>query len=130
MLDTDQIAVFIVAVIAAIVLWLVIRHSRVGLEMRAVVDRETLAGLRGVNAARTSAFAWVLTMILAGLGGVLIAPLIALQDTLFTLVVLGSLAAVVAAGSGRSRLAFAGGLVLGVVENLVAGYSDDFLPTA
>ena len=51
----DQIAVFVVAALAAIVLWFVIRHTRAGLEMRAVVDREHLAGLRGVNAARTSA---------------------------------------------------------------------------
>ena len=84
-LDTDQIAVFSVAAIAAIVLWIVIRHTRAGLEMRAVVDREQLAGLRGVNAARTSALAWVMTMVLAGLGGVLIAPLFQLQDTLITL---------------------------------------------
>src|SRR4029453_18726412 len=100
-LDTNQIAVFIVAAIAAMVLWLVIRHSRAGLEMRAVVDRETLAGLRGVNAARTSALAWVMTMILAGLAGVLIAPLFTLDATLITFVVLGSLAAVVL-GSFRS----------------------------
>ena len=74
-LNSDQIAVFVVAALAAIVLWFVIRRTRVGLEMRAVVDRESLAGLRGVNAARTSAAAWIMTMILAGLGGVLIAPL-------------------------------------------------------
>jgi ABC-type branched-subunit amino acid transport system ATPase component/ABC-type branched-subunit amino acid transport system permease subunit len=127
-LDTNQIAVFAVAFIAAIVLWLVIRHSRAGLEMRAVVDRETLAGLRGVNAARTSAFAWVMTMILAGFGGVLIAPIIALQDTLITFVVLGSLAAVVAAGFRSIPIAFAAGLALGLVETLFAGYSDEFLP--
>ena len=65
-LNSDQIAVFIVAALAAVVLWFVIRRTRVGLEMRAVVDRESLAGLRGVNAARTSAFAWMLTMVLAG----------------------------------------------------------------
>ena len=39
-LNTDQIAVFVVAALAAIVLWFVIRRTRVGLEMRAVVDRE------------------------------------------------------------------------------------------
>jgi ABC-type branched-subunit amino acid transport system ATPase component/branched-subunit amino acid ABC-type transport system permease component len=128
-LDTNQIAVFIVAAIAAIVLWVVIRHSRAGLEMRAVVDRETLAGLRGVNAARTSALAWVMTMVLAGLGGVLIAPLFQLQDTLITFVVLGSLAAVVLGGLRSIPIAFAGGLMLGVVQNLFAGYSNDFLPS-
>ena len=127
-LNSDQIAVFIVALIAAVVLWFVIRRTRVGLEMRAVVDRESLAGLRGVNAARTSSVAWVLTMILAGLGGILIAPLFTLQDFVFTLVVLGSLAAVVLGGLRSLPIAFLGGLALGVIQNLIAGYSDDILP--
>ena len=127
-LNSDQIAVFVVAAIAAIVLWFVIRRTRVGLEMRAVVDRESLANIRGVNAARTSAAAWIMTMILAGLGGVLIAPLFQLQDFVFTLVVLGSLAAVVLGGLRSIPIAFVGGLLLGVIQNLVAGYSDDVLP--
>ena len=127
-LNSDQIAVFVVAALAAIVLWFVIRRTRVGLEMRAVVDRESLANIRGVNAARTSAAAWIMTMVLAGLGGVLIAPLFQLQDFVFTLVVLGSLAAVVLGGLRSIPIAFAGGLLLGVIQNLVAGYSDDILP--
>jgi ABC-type branched-subunit amino acid transport system ATPase component/branched-subunit amino acid ABC-type transport system permease component len=132
-LSTDQLAVFVAAAIAAFTLWFIIRRTRVGLQMRAVVDRESLASLRAVNPARTSAFAWILTMILAGLGGVLIAPLFQLNDTLFTLVVLGSLFAVVVSGvlwGYRAALpvAFIGGLVLGIVQNLVAGYSDDILP--
>jgi ABC-type branched-subunit amino acid transport system ATPase component/branched-subunit amino acid ABC-type transport system permease component len=127
-INTNQIAVFVVAALAAIALWYVIRRTRVGLEMRAVVDRESLAGIRGVNAARTSAVAWVMTMIMAGLGGVLIAPLFELQDYVFTLVVLGSFVAVVFAGLRSIPLAFVGGMVLGVVANLVAGYADDILP--
>jgi ABC-type branched-subunit amino acid transport system ATPase component/branched-subunit amino acid ABC-type transport system permease component len=127
-LNSDQIAVFVVAAVAAILLWFVIRRTRVGLEMRAVVDRESLARIRGVNAARTSAVAWIMTMVLAGLGGVLIAPLFQLQDFVFTLVVLGSLAAVVLGGLRSIPIAFAGGLLLGVIQNLVAGYSDDILP--
>jgi branched-subunit amino acid ABC-type transport system permease component len=88
-LDSDQLAVFAAAAIAAFVLWYVVRKTRVGLEMRAVVDRPGLASLRGVNPGRTSATAWVLTMLLAGLGGVLIAPLFQLDSTIFTLVVFG-----------------------------------------
>jgi ABC-type branched-subunit amino acid transport system ATPase component/branched-subunit amino acid ABC-type transport system permease component len=128
-LDSDQLAIFAVAALAALGLWFVLRRTRVGLEMRAVVDREPLAGLRGVNAARTSAVAWVLTMVLAGLGGILIAPLFDLSDVTFTLVVLGSLAAVVLGGLRSLPIAFAGGLLLGVVQNLVAGYADDIFPT-
>ena len=127
-LNSDQVAVFIVALLAAIGLWLVLRHTRLGLEMRAVVDRGDLAGLRGVNAARTSSAGWVLTMILAGLGGILIAPLFQLADSQFTLIVLGSLAAVAFAGLRSIPIAFAGGLLLGILQNLIAGYGDEILP--
>ena len=127
-LDSDQIAIFVVAALAALGLWYVLRRTRVGLEMRAVVDREPLAGLRGVNPARTSAVAWMLSMVLAGLGGILVAPLFDLSDVTFTLVVLGSLAAVVLGGLRSLPIAFAGGLLLGVVQNLVAGYADDIFP--
>jgi ABC-type branched-subunit amino acid transport system ATPase component/branched-subunit amino acid ABC-type transport system permease component len=126
-IDSDQLAVFLAAAAAAVLLWLVLRHTRVGLEMRAGVDRRELAGLRGVNAAKTSAVAWVLSMLLAGLGGVLIAPLFGLADVDYTLVVLGSLAAVVAAGLRSIPIAFAAGLALGVLQNLVFGYAPDFL---
>jgi ABC-type branched-subunit amino acid transport system ATPase component/branched-subunit amino acid ABC-type transport system permease component len=127
-LDSDQLAVFVMAAVAAAGLWYVIRRTRLGLEMRAVVDRDSLAALRGVDAARTSAAAWVMTTILAGLGGVLIAPLFTLTDYVYTLVVLGSLAVVVLGGLRSIPIAFAGGLGLGIVQNLVAGYSDSVLP--
>jgi ABC-type branched-subunit amino acid transport system ATPase component/branched-subunit amino acid ABC-type transport system permease component len=122
-LNSDQLAVFVVAAIAAVTLWIVLRRTRLGLEMRAIVDRDALAGLRGVNQARTSTAAWVLTMLLAGIGGVLIAPLFSLDSNTFTLVVLGSLAAVVLGGLRSIPIAFAGGLALGIVQDLVAGYS-------
>jgi branched-subunit amino acid ABC-type transport system permease component len=114
-LNSDQLAVFVVAAIAAFLLWFVIRRTRVGLEMRASVDRSTLATLRGVSTARSSAVAWVMTMLLAGLGGVLIGPLFPLNDNIFTLVVFGSLAAVALSGLRSIPIAFAGGLALGVI---------------
>jgi ABC-type branched-subunit amino acid transport system ATPase component/branched-subunit amino acid ABC-type transport system permease component len=127
-LNTDQLAVFAVAVVVAGGLWIILRRTRVGLETRAVVDRESLAGLRGVNAARTSAIAWALSTMVAGIAGVLIAPLFSLDPSTISLVVLGSLAAVVVAGLRSLPIAFIGGLLLGVVQDLVAGYSSD-LPT-
>ena len=122
-LTSDQLAVFVAALVSAAVLWFVLRHTRIGLEMRAVVDRRHLAGLKGVSASKTSAVAWVLTTMLAGLGGILISPLFTLDPIVFTLVVLGSLAAVVLGGLRSIPIAFIGGVALGVVQNLVAGYS-------
>jgi ABC-type branched-subunit amino acid transport system ATPase component/branched-subunit amino acid ABC-type transport system permease component len=122
-LTSDQLAVFGAALVSALVLWIVLRHTRIGLEMRAVVDRRQLAGLKGVSASKTSSVAWVLTTLLAGLGGVLISPLFSLDPTIFTLVVLGSLAAVVLGGLRSIPIAVIGGVLLGVVQDLVAGYS-------
>jgi ABC-type branched-subunit amino acid transport system ATPase component/branched-subunit amino acid ABC-type transport system permease component len=127
-LNSDQVAVFVAAALAAVALWLVLRHTRLGLEMRAVVSKSDLAGLRGVNASRTSSAAWVLTMMLAGVGGILIAPLFQLADQQFTLIVLGALAAVALAGLRSIPIAFVGGLLLGVLQNILYGYGDSFLP--
>ncbi len=126
-INSDQLAVFVAAGGAALLLWVVLRHTRIGLEMRAGVDRRELAGLRGVSAGKTSAVTWALSMALAGLGGVLIAPLFGLADVDYTLVVLGSLAAVVAAGLRSIPIAFVAGLLLGVLQNLVFGYAPGFL---
>jgi ABC-type branched-subunit amino acid transport system ATPase component/branched-subunit amino acid ABC-type transport system permease component len=127
-LDSNKVAVFVAAAFSALLLWIVLRRTRAGLSMRAVVDRRTLAGLRGINDARTSALAWVLSMVLAGLGGVLIAPLFQLSDVVFTLVVFGALAAVAFSELWSIPRAFIGGLLLGVLVNLLAGYSDDIFP--
>ena len=62
------------------------------------------------------------------LGGILIAPLFQLADQEFTLIVLGALAAVALAGLRSIPIAFAGGLLLGVLQNIVYGYGDTILP--
>jgi ABC-type branched-subunit amino acid transport system ATPase component/branched-subunit amino acid ABC-type transport system permease component len=125
-IDSNQVAVFAAAAVAAVGLWFVLRRTRLGLEMRADVDRRDLATLRGVNPAQVSAVSWVFTMVLAGLGGVLLAPSIGLADISYTYLVLGSMAAVVAARLRSLPTAFLAGIGLGILQNMVAGY--EFLP--
>ena len=68
-LNTDQVAVFVFAAVAAAVLYVVIRRTQVGLQMRAQVDRASLATLRGIDPNRTSGIAWMLSVTLASLAG-------------------------------------------------------------
>ena len=127
-LNTDQVAVFVFAAVAAAVLYIVIRRTQVGLQMRAQVDRAPLATLRGIDPGRTSGIAWMLSVTLASLAGVLIAPLFHLDNSTFVIVVFASLCAVAIVGMRSIPLAFAVGLALGVFQNLVAGYKTDILP--
>ena len=127
-INTDQLAILAASVVSAGGLWIILRHTRLGLAMRANVDRRELAELRAISPARVSMVAWVLVSTLSGLVGVLMVPLFGLDPNTFTLVVLGSIAAVVAGGLRSLPFVFIGGLALGVIQNMVAGYANSFLP--
>ena len=121
-LSSDQLAIFIAAVVVALLLWLLIRRTPLGLQMRAVVDRRSLASLRGIDPARVSTQAVLISALLASLSGVLLAPIFNLMPDTFTYVMFVSAAA---AALGRFRsipLAFVGGIALGIAQDLVAGY--------
>jgi ABC-type branched-subunit amino acid transport system ATPase component/branched-subunit amino acid ABC-type transport system permease component len=122
-ISSDQVIVFVTAAVAAFALWFLVRRTRVGLQMRAVVDRPSLASLRGVDTVMTSRVAWSVGMVLAALAGVVAAPIVGSVQTspFLALAFIGSAAAVF--GGLRSiPIAFAGGLVLGVAQNMAAAY--------
>ncbi len=116
-----QLGVVAALIVAMVGFWLFFRRSRFGIAMRAVAIDEKTARLMGVSTARVQAVAWAASSVLAGLAGVFFAVIYSLSPTLFALglkafpgTVLGGLDAVI--GSG------AGGVVIGVTENLVGGY--------
>ncbi|MFJ9542427.1 ATP-binding cassette domain-containing protein [Streptomyces sp. NPDC101225] len=122
--DSNQLITFVAAAIVAIGLWFLLRKTSLGLAMRATSDRRALAALRGIDPDRASAASWMLSCLLGGLAGVLAAPVLGLDAGSFTvLLVLSATAAVF----GRLRsvpVTFGIGLLLGVIQNLVAGYAD------
>ena len=121
-LDSNQVAVLAAAGATALLLWFIVRRTPLGLQMRACVDRRDLASLRGVDPGRSSLTASMLSTTLAALAGVLGAPFLSLGSDSFTQAMLVSAAAAVFARMTSIPIAFAGGLALGVIENLVAGY--------
>jgi ABC-type branched-subunit amino acid transport system ATPase component/branched-subunit amino acid ABC-type transport system permease component len=121
-LDANQIAVFIAAALSALLLWLVVSHTSLGLRMRACVDGRDLASLRGVDPGLASSSSWVLSVMLAGLTGVLGGPFLGLGSGSYTQTVLVAAAAAVFARFTSIPIAFAAGLSLGVAQNLIAGY--------
>jgi ABC-type branched-subunit amino acid transport system ATPase component/branched-subunit amino acid ABC-type transport system permease component len=121
--DTNQLIVFVFAGVIALSLWFVLRRTALGLRMRAVVDRPELAQLRGVDRGRTSAVAWTLGMVMAAAAGVIGAPIFnSLDPATYTLVMFVATAAVVLGGLRSIPLAYIGGMLVGVLQNLVSGY--------
>jgi branched-subunit amino acid ABC-type transport system permease component/ABC-type branched-subunit amino acid transport system ATPase component len=123
-LDSDQVIVFVTAVVCAVGLWLLLRHTALGLRMRAVVDRPALAQMRGVNRSATSSSAWVIGTFLAGLAGVVGAPVFnSLRPNSFTSAMIVAIAAAVLGGLRSVPIAALGGVLIGVTQNLVTGYA-------
>ncbi|MEV3860901.1 ATP-binding cassette domain-containing protein [Streptomyces sp. NPDC050095] len=122
-IDSDQLITWVTTAVVALGLWIVLRHTALGLKLRANVDNRSLVELRGMSADRLSSVAWMLSSGLAGLAGVLATPLLGLSSHDFTLFLFVSATAAVLGRFMSVPLAFAGGLGLGVLQNLVAGYA-------
>jgi branched-chain amino acid transport system permease protein len=115
----------ILASTAVVVLGLValFRWTAIGLQMRAVVESPRLTELSGVNADRASSVAWMLSSVMAGLAGVLLAPYSATLTILdFNTLLVSAIAAVAFARLTSIPMALLGGILLGVGRALLAGY--------
>lgn len=106
------------AVLLATVLTLaVMRATRIGTAMRAVVNGRELAELAGVDTDALSAIAASFGSFLAGLAGVLLAPQLRLDPVQPTLVVLETMVVAVIAGMSRPAVAVVAALAIGVGQS-------------
>src|SRR4029077_1233167 len=84
-LDGNQVSIVLATAAVVVVLGVIFRYTALGLQMRAVVESPRLAELSGIDSGRVGAFAWMLSSMIAGLAGVLLAPLYSsLQTAHFT----------------------------------------------
>jgi branched-chain amino acid transport system permease protein len=121
-LNLDQVLVLGFAVAVAVGMFAVMRFTTFGLLIRAVVDSATVSRLVGTDPQRVSMGTWALGAMLAGLAGVLLVPLVTLDVDSFNILVVASFAAVVLARMDNLLLAFVGGLVVGLAQQIVTKF--------
>jgi len=109
----------------AIFSWFFLK-SRMGVAMRAVADNQQVAMAMGINVERYFALAWAMAGTVSALGGVIWGSMLGVDVQLslvglkvFPVVILGGLDSIVGA--------VIGGLIVGVVESLAAGYLDPYV---
>ncbi|MEU5523082.1 ATP-binding cassette domain-containing protein [Streptomyces sp. NPDC047860] len=95
----------------------VIRRTRFGRELRAVVDNRQLAVLTGVDADRVAAAGWAFGSFTAGLTGVLLAPYVRLDPYGLPLLVMEVVAVAVAARMRSLTVAVTVALGIGVAQS-------------
>jgi branched-chain amino acid transport system permease protein len=101
---------------------LTLRLTAVGLKVRAMVDSQALTGLAGTNPGRVALGVWAVTGVLAGVAGVLAAPVTGLTPEAMTTLMAAAFAAVVAARLRSLWAAVVISLAMGVVTDVIQEY--------
>ena len=102
------------------------KKSRMGVAMRAVADNQQVAQAMGINVERYFALAWAMAGIVSALGGVVWGSMLGV-DVQLALVGLKVFPVVILGGLNSIGGALIGGLIIGIVESLAAGYLDPYV---
>jgi branched-chain amino acid transport system permease protein len=121
-----QILIILVAMASAIALLLLIHKTRLGRAMRATAQDHRIAGLMGVNVNTIISVTFVLGSALAAAAGMMISAYYGLAHySMGAVLGLKAFTAAVLGGIGNLGGAVVGGLLLGLIESLGAGYIGD-----
>jgi branched-chain amino acid transport system permease protein len=125
----------LIAIVFLVLFGLFFTRSRMGVAMRAVADDQQAAMVVGIKVPRVFALSWAISGLAATAGGIVWGNQIGV-DTFLNLVGLKVFPVVILGGLDSIGGAILGGLMMGVIESLAAGYFDpivgggtkDFVP--
>ena len=125
---TEIVAAIFTFVLAGL-LHLFIRTSRWGRALRATAEDPVVAGLYGVRVPIAQRAAVTLSIIVAGLAGVIIAPFTVLTPGAGTTFLIAAFAVVVLGGIGNTQGAVIAGIIVGLLQSLASGYLSSYWTT-
>lgn len=118
-----QIAMLVIAMGLMFALDTLVRRTQLGRAMRATAQSPKLAGLMGIHADKVISLTFIIGSGLAAMGGFMVSAYYGLAHYYMGFLLgLKAFSAAVLGGIGQLRGAMLGGLLLGVIESLGAGY--------
>jgi len=121
-ISMQRILVFTVTVVLIILLTFIIRKTRMGKAMRACQQDLNAARIVGIDTKRVSMVTCFIGSALAAAAGVLIAPLFLVSPVMGLKVIAKAFVIVILGGLGNVAGAIMGGFIIGIAENLTAGF--------
>jgi branched-chain amino acid transport system permease protein len=121
-----QIVIVVLALSIMAGLWLLVEKSRLGRAMRATAQSKEVAELMGVNVDRVISATFIIGAAIAAIAGVMVSAYYGLAHYYMGFMLgLKAFSAAVLGGIGNITGAMLGGLLLGVIEAMGAGYIGD-----
>ena len=112
---------------AALYAWL--QRTRWGRAMRAVTERPMAAGLYGIRVPLLQRSSVTISIVLAGIAGVLISPFTVLTPGIGSTYLVTAFAVVLVGGIGNTLGALIAGIGIGIVDSLTGGYLASYWTT-
>jgi branched-chain amino acid transport system permease protein len=109
-------------VACAVAIWFAFNRTRAGKRLLAVVQNADAARLMGIDVQRAVAFSFALSTVLAGVAGLLIAPLYSVHSDMGTLFGIKAFAVAILGGITSAAGVMVAGVLYGVLEALVTAY--------
>ena len=117
----------IVSIATVAILMLFFRYTKIGLAMRATAEDLQVVQSVGIRATTVYAVSWVIACVVGVIGGILLGGVSGVMTPLAD-VGLKAFAVVLLGGVNSIGGAIFAGIILGVLENIAAGYLDPLLP--
>lgn len=112
----------IVTTLVAVGLYLLLHKTRIGLRIRGVASNLPSSEMLGIRVNYVRMVGWALASALGALAGILVAPMVFLEQNMMFNVMIYAFAGAVLTGFHDPFRALLGAIVIGVTENLVATY--------
>ena len=122
-LTVNRLYIVVFTAIVFVILLLVLKHTRLGLSIRAVAQNRAMARAIGINSGRVDALTFALGSGIAGVAGVALSQLTNVGPNLGHSYIIDSFMVVVFGGVGNLWGTMIGGLSLGIVNKLLEPYA-------
>ena len=113
-----QVWILVMAVVLVAGVWLFLQKTRIGKAMRAMADNMDLAAVSGIDTERMIVWTWVLGAALAAAAGIMLGLDTQLRPGMGWFMLLPVFAAAILGGLGNPYGAIAGGMIIGLSQEL------------
>jgi branched-chain amino acid transport system permease protein len=125
--STYRLAIIVVSLLVAVILYFLVMRTRIGMLIRAGASNREMIGALGINIKLLFMMVFGLGAALAGLAGLMQAPILTVQIGMGENILILALVVIVIGGIGSIRGAFVAALLVGLIDTLGRSFLPDLL---
>jgi len=126
-IPSEMLIGIVVSIVAVVILMLLFRYTKSGLAMRATAEDEQVVQSAGIKVTTVYALSWVFACVVGVISGIILGGVSGVMIPMHN-VGLKAFAVVLLGGINSIGGAIVAGIILGMLENIAAGYLDPLLP--